>query len=184
MISEDLNDIDYRNIIIYDPIKNSIIQQSNFYKIIYSNSLISYNGIYGLFKLKDSYVHQERCNFKIELNNETINKIINLEKYLLNIFDIKKFKIYKLAEILKLGYIKYNSNILHDDVYNKLISYKDNKQSLFNSNSNSNSNSNYLTENTFTENTFILKISGIWETKENMGLTFKIILTKNNLAFF
>ena len=25
MISEDLNDIDYRNIIIYDPIKNSII---------------------------------------------------------------------------------------------------------------------------------------------------------------
>ena len=180
MISEDLNDIDYRNIIIYDPIKNSIIQQSNFYKIIYSNSLISYNGIYGLFKLKDSYVHQERCNFKIELNNETINKIVNLEKYLLNIFDIKKFKIYKLAEILKLGYIKYNSNILHDDVYNKLISYKDNKQSLFNSNS----NSNYLTENTFAENTFILKISGIWETKENMGLTFKIILTKNNLAFF
>ena len=178
MISEDLNDIDYRNIIIYDPIKNSIIQQSNFYKIIYSNSLISYNGIYGLFKLKDSYVHQERCNFKIELNNETINKIVNLEKYLLNIFDIKKFKIYKLAEILKLGYIKYNSNILYDDVYNKLISYKDNKQSLFNS------NSNYLTENTFTENTFILKISGIWETKENMGLTFKIILTKNNLAFF
>ena len=180
MISEDLNDIDYRNIIIYDPIKNSIIQQSNFYKIIYSNSLISYNGIYGLFKLKDSYIHQERCNFKIELNNETINKIVNLEKYLLNIFDIKKFKIYKLAEILKLGYIKYNSNILHDDVYNKLISYKDNKQSLFNSNS----NSNYLTENTFAENTFILKISGIWETKENMGLTFKIILTKNNLAFF
>jgi hypothetical protein len=173
MISEDLKDIDYRNIVIYDPIKNSIIQQSNFYKIIYSNNLVSFNGIYGLFKLKDSCIHQERCNFNIELNSESIANIVNLEKYLLNVFDIKKYKIYKLAEILNLGFIKYNNNILHDDVYTKLAGLKENARTLFNS------NTHYLTENTF-----ILKISGVWETKENMGLTFKIILAKNNLTFF
>ena len=45
MFAEDLENIDYNNIIICDPIKNSIIDYSSFYKIIYSNSYISYNGL-------------------------------------------------------------------------------------------------------------------------------------------
>ena len=41
------------------------------------------------------------------------------------------------------------------------------------SNSNIASNSNY--------HYFILKISGLWETRENIGMTFKIIKINNYL---
>jgi len=53
MFAEDLENIDYNNIIICDPIKNSIIDYSSFYKIIYSNSYVSYNGVFTIFRVNN-----------------------------------------------------------------------------------------------------------------------------------
>ncbi len=50
-----------------------------------------------------------------------------------------------------------------------------------------NQNDNNLKDKSDTNKLFILKISGIWETKESVGLTFKIILVNkqfNNLFVF
>jgi len=163
MLAEKLEEIDYNYIILYEPIKNSIIQYSNFYKIIYSNDLITYNGLYIIFSLENSYLNKDKCYFNIHNNNNNniINMIIDLENYILNLFDNSKNKIYKLKEIINSGFIKYNFN--------------DNIEEYF-------TFQNYDLLNQDTIYNFILKISGIWETKLNIGITFKIILINKSIS--
>ena len=52
MLTENIDNIDTNYIIISDPINNSIIPNSKYYKIIYSNNLFSLNGIFVDFNLK------------------------------------------------------------------------------------------------------------------------------------
>ena len=65
MFGEDLDNIDENSIIVCDPIKNSIIQHSNFYKTLYSNELISFNGIYVKFNLINTMKVKEKITFKL-----------------------------------------------------------------------------------------------------------------------
>ena len=157
MLAEQLDSIDYNNIILCEPTKNSIIQHSNFYKILYSNKYLSFNGIYGIFKLNKINILKDRAIFNITNNKETLEYIYNLENYLLNLIDVSKNKIHKIREFLNNGFIKYGTN--------------DIDLSLFD-----NTNYDILAKNISDSRYFILKISGLWETKDNLGITFKIIL--------
>ncbi len=155
MFAEKLETINYDNIILCDPLKNSIIEHSNFYKVIYSNSYISYNGIYCIFELNNITLSKDRVFFNNNENTNISNYLVELEKYITNLCNRSKTKNinYKLKEFLSNNYLKFVNN---DDVE---------KFNNFNSYLTNNSNSNY----------FILKIAGLWETKENIGMTFKII---------
>ena len=124
MISENINDLKKTNIVVCDPIKNSIIQYSNFYKFIYTNEIVSLNGIYVLFDLN-----------LLWYNNKT------------------KYK--KITEFMNNGSIKYTF------IDNNTFDYN-NKKILNNAK-------------------IILKISGIWESGDNIGLTFKIILVNETI---
>ena len=164
MFAENLENIDYNNIILCDPIKNSIIDHSNFYKIIYSNNFISYNGLYALFSINNIEIIKDKIVFSNNNNNNnnTLNDLIKLEEYILKLCN--KFKIkninYKLKDYLTNNNFKfvYNDDI---DKFKKL-------------------NNKFL--NNFNNNNFILKISGLWETKENIGMTFKIVKINNYLS--
>ena len=131
------------NVYFYDPIKNSVIENSNFIRIIYSNSSVSINGIF--IKIEFDFINKTNDFTKQKIiinpydNQKIINYIKTIEYDIIEKINIKnKKKIYKIYEQLMSGYIK---NI---------------------------DNNNY-------SNNFILKISGLWESEKEYGLTFKFI---------
>jgi len=162
MICENLKNIDYNAIIINEPIKNSVLQYNYFYKVLYSTNIVVLTSIFTLFELNNVILENDKALFNKNTTNDSVfNKLIQLEEYLLNLINNSKAKQYKFKELYENQYIKYS---LFDDI------------DKFN---------NYKYVNTLDEknNKFILKISGIWESKENVGLTFKIIIANKYIKF-
>ena len=133
------------NVYFCEPIKNNIMNEGNFIRIIYSTSLFVLNGIYiGItinYTNVDKYYNKFRCSFDVSQYKDIISDIQTIEQNLLkkaNICD--KTPQYKIYEQMKNGNIKVFS-----DSFDK------------------------------TNNTFMLKIAGIWETKTEYGLTYKFI---------
>jgi hypothetical protein len=153
-ICETIENFDINNLYYLDPIKNTVIDNSNFIRILYSNKLFTLNGIYIYLDFTNiTFINNNnRGKYSIDLNNNSNNKIIlfikNLEENILNNSIIKnKIQSKKLTELLSSGYIKNINN-------------------TFNIKNNNNNN-------------FILKISGIWESDFEYGLTYKILDINN-----
>jgi hypothetical protein len=132
-------------IIFCEPIKNTIMNEGNFIRILYSTNTMSLNGIYLLVHLKnvccEKYYNKYKCIFNISQHKEYIDSLKIIEENLLKKVDITgKIPQFKIYEQIKNGNIK-----LFNDIGNK------------------------------TTCSFILKISGIWETHTNYGLTYKFI---------
>lgn len=161
MLSINLEQFDYEHIIICEAIKNSIILYNNFYKLLYSNEFVTFNGIYLLLNFKYTHIIKDKIFFDISNNVDIIDKINNIEYKILDILNIKKEKQLKLKDFLKNGIIKFSYSE-YNEIDNNFIKLKKLK------------NDNNI------EN-FILKISGIWENKDNIGITFKIINVKNTI---
>ena len=162
MICESLKTIDYDGIIINEPIKNSVLQYNYFYKLLYSTNIVVLTSIFILFELNNVILENDKALFNKNTTNDNVfNKLNQLEEYLLNLINNSKTKLYKFKELHENQYFKYS---LFDDI------------EKFN---------NYKYVNTLDEknNKFILKISGIWESKENIGLTFKIIIANKYIKF-
>ena len=133
------------NVYFCEPIKNNIMNEGFFIRILYSTHNVILNGIYLLINLNDitceKYYNKYKCTFNINTHKELIDSIRIIEENILKKLDFKnKNPQYKINEQLKNGNIK-----------------------LFNEVTNKNNVS------------FILKISGIWETQFNYGLTYKFI---------
>lgn len=132
------------NIFFCEPIKNNIIANGNFIRILYSTDLFTLNGIYIL----------------LNITNTSIEKYYNKHKY---IFDINKHLetidfIKKMEETLLLK-IK-NDKIPRYSIYDQVIQ----------------GNIKLICEHTDKiTNKLLLKISGIWETEEEYGITYKFI---------
>lgn len=187
MLTESIDNIDTNNIIICDPINNSIIPNSKYYKIIYSNHIFSLNGIFINFNLKNCSIHLKNNNIDINYkdNNILIDKIKLLERTLLNkLININKKPTYKLNDLLNTNCIKYNQ-IENSSVYcNKKQSSKFFDISYEKSHENSYSN---IYINNYHENYYnileniVIKISGIWESNSNYGITFKFVFPKKTI---
>lgn len=137
-----------------EPIKNNIMNDSSFIRIIYSDSLFMLNGVFLLVNIDnvitEKYYNKIKCSFNINDYSTLIYKIKIIEESILNKINIpNKSKKYKIYEQLITGTIR----IFSDDENNK------------------NPNSPIKLNN----NKFILKISGIWETDYELGLTFKFV---------
>jgi hypothetical protein len=134
------------NVYFLEPIKNNIMNNSKFIRIIYSTSLFILNGIYININLNytsvDKYYNKYKCSFDTFQYKELIDKLRIIEEGL-----IKKSSIlgeipqYKIYEQLKNGNIKVFS-----ETSDKI------------------------------GNTFLLKIAGIWETETEYGLTYKFFI--------
>jgi hypothetical protein len=162
MICENLKSLDYNAIIINEPIKNSVLQYNYFYKLLYSTNIVVLTSIFILFELNNVIFENDKALFNKTTSNDSVfNKLNQIEEYLLNLINNSKTKLYKFKELHENQYFKYS---LFDDI------------EKFN---------NYKYVNTLDEknNKFILKISGIWESKENIGLTFKIIIANKYIKF-
>ena len=133
-----------------DPIKNNIMNEGFFIRIIYSTSNFVLNGITLLVQLNDvyyeKYYNKYKCIFNIATHRDTIERIKVIEEGLLKNVNIRgKIPQYKIYEQLRNGNIKIITEN-GDKINNSL---------------------------------FMLKISGIWENDTQYGLTYKFMKILN-----
>jgi hypothetical protein len=129
----------------YEPIKNNIMNEGQFIRIIYSTPLFVLNGIYIVVNITysniEKYYNKFKCTFDVNQYKEMIDSLRLIEEGLLKKVNIYgKLAQHKIYEQLKNGNIKVFS-----DSFDKI------------------------------NNTFLLKIAGIWETETEYGLTYKFI---------
>lgn len=187
-ICQKIEQYDKNGVYLCDPIRNNIINDGNFIRILYSNSLFTLNGIYILFPLNvlsiEKYYNKLKCNFNISQHKSLIEQIRMIEYDILKKVCKNKIPHYKIFDQLKNGNIK---------IFNDEVSFW-NEDPVKNNNSMTPPSSNELHTNTshpvpsgfdggsknhaktINESLeFILKISGIWESEMNYGITFKFI---------
>lgn len=134
------------NVYFLEPIKNNIMNNGNFIRIIYSTSLFVLNGIYININFNytsvDKYYNKYKCSFDVIQYRELIDKLRIIEEGLIKKISIfGKIPQFKIYEQLKNGNIKVFS-----ETSDKI------------------------------GNTFLLKIAGIWETETEYGLTYKFLI--------
>jgi hypothetical protein len=161
IVTLDLSKFTLSNIYFLETKKN-IIMDGNFTKLIFSNEFFIMNGIYILFPIdhngseKIMNKTQIRFNPFQQYNQTLINEFSKLEKSILEYYKQTRICNCKIVPLLQkqmlIGFMKTNKE------------YKN--QFLINEN-----NKNLL---------YVLKISGIWETKDEIGLTYKLFEVNNN----
>ena len=145
-IVQNIEQYDEKKVYFCDPIKNNIMNEGSFIRIIYSTATFSLNGITLNILLNqdiifEKYYNKYKCFFNIQTHKKLIEQIQHIESNLLKKSNIKnKIPQYKIYEQLKNGNIKIFSEIL---------------------------------EKSNNDNMFMLKISGIWETDYQYGITYK-----------
>jgi hypothetical protein len=128
-----------------EPIKNNIMNNGNFVRIIYSTPLFVLNGIYIAVNINytniDKHYNKYKCSFDLNQYKDVLDKLYLIEEGILKKSNIiGKSPQYKIYEQLKNGNIKLFSESIER-----------------------------------INNIFILKIAGIWETSCEYGLTYKFI---------
>ena len=139
----DINNFVFNYIYFNESVKNTVMDDCSFIRIIYSNEDLILNGIY----------------IKIDINKDSAKNILNSNVNSINIKFIENLE----KNILN----KYNSNKIHTKIHSNKL--KDQFLYLINKINNS----------SHTDISYILKISGIWETQSLIGLTFKFIYIHN-----
>jgi hypothetical protein len=139
------------NIYFCEPIKNNVMTNGSFIRIIYSTDMVILNGINLSIILNDihieKYYNKYKCSFNVNYHKDVIENIRIIEENLLkNISIYNKIAQYKVYDQMKNGNIKI---------------FSDNIEKINN-------------------NLFMLKISGIWETETHYGITYKFSKISNN----
>ena len=128
-IAININDYNEENVYFNTPIKNTVIDNSDFIRTIYSNELITLNGIY--LKIKFCFSHIERyfnkykCNYDLDItdcifyilnyliennkiNSDNMNKLLCKTVSFLQYYNNNYRPIYHLE-----SYIFYLISIIH-----------------------------------------------------------------------
>jgi hypothetical protein len=145
-VVENIEQYNEKNIYFCEPIKNNVMNNGNFIRIIYSNDIFILNGVNLFVKLYDvvyeKYYNKYKCSFNLITQSRLIDTVKQIEEELLEKVNIRnKIPQFKIYEQLKNGNIKL---------------FMENSENL-------------------TNGDFMLKISGVWETDTNYGLTYKFI---------
>ena len=106
---------DETHAMLSDPIKNNIITDGNFIRIMYSDGNVTLNGIYLLIPMQhiqcEKYFNKYKCIFPVDLHEEIIQSIKGMEEQLLKKYSTTKIPYCKIYEQLKSGYIKLMEDI-------------------------------------------------------------------------
>jgi len=129
-----------------DPIINNIIINSNFIRILYSNGVMTLSGIYLMLNINHNTCEKHYNKYKCIFNPETYSDIIMRLK-IIECELLSKINIINKTPQYKI-YEQLSNGFIKS--YNEIIP-------------------NYSTN-------FILKISGIWETQNSYGLTYKFVV--------
>ena len=148
----DVNNFNEKYVYFNEPVKNTIIANSTFRRILYSNEFMTLNNLQFLINIRNIKMVKFYQKYKCFINNDDnniknlITRLVNIENILLEkINSTSKIPKYSLLEQVRLGFIK----CCHDE--NQKI------------------NDNNTTINIH------FKISGLWESETEYGVTYKII---------
>ena len=147
-------DFEKNSVIINEKIKNNVINNSHFYRIYYSTDKFTSNGVVMTFKMKydkiEKYFSKIKILFREILNHKVIARLIKIEDDLLTSLNIKK---------------KNKKCQIREQLTNGFL--KIIPDSKFD-----------LTDKS--EIQIIIKISGFWESKDEYGITFRCLATKES----
>ena len=151
-VIQQLNQYNQDHVYFNEPIKNNIMSEGKFIRIIYSTPYCVLNGIYLLLDIKnvlvDKYYNKFKGVFDIKVHQEMIDKVRITEESILNKINLKdKNAQYKIYEQLKNGMFKVCADT----------------QEVI-------------------RGVFLLKISGIWETDNDYWVTYKFMSLDNYLC--
>lgn len=149
-IAVPINEFNINNVFFQDSIKNTIMDNSQFSRLVYSSEIFAGSGICIDFNIPisniDKSFNKYKCIFDNQNNYNLIKTITKIENEILSKCNFTdKIPMFRISEQLKNGYIKVaiinNVNI---------VSYLQNLR-------------------------FIIKISGLWSNEMEYGLTYKFI---------
>ena len=146
-ILKSLDQYNSNNLYFCDTIKNNVMPNGNFIRILYCMSNFTMNGVYLHIPFQnveiEKYYQKHKFIFDKEEHSENVKKIIEIEKNILGRINSameNKTPQFKVKEQVNNGYLKLHLNDMNFDTKNVSL---------------------------------VLKISGIWETEFNYGLTYK-----------
>ena len=134
--------------------KNNIMNDGYFYRLYYSDEYGTSKGLFLGFELQqvsiEKYFNKLKCGFNTNGNSNIIGFIKAIEKSILDIIPEKqgKYPTYRIEEQLQNGFIK--------------IFY----------------NTNQNTPTKYTSVKLLLKISGIWTSAKEYGVTFRFFFIR------
>jgi translation elongation factor EF-G len=110
-IAVPINDFNINNVFFQDSIKNTIMDNSQFARVVYSNDFFIGNGIFIDFNIPilniDKSFNKYKCIFDNQVNYNLIQMITKIEYELMSKCNIKdKIPMFRISEQLKNGYIK------------------------------------------------------------------------------
>ena len=134
--------------LFFDPIDNTIIKDSLFHRIILSNNLICMNNINIKLDLYNVLIEKYYNKYKctVDVMSDYYREIVDIEKSILDSINIE----YK--------HKKFNISEQLNTGFIRIFSNIELQNKLYNKFS------------------IILKISGIWETSDEYGITFKFYI--------
>ena len=146
-ILKTLDQYNHNNLYFCDTIKNNVMPNGNFIRMLYCMNNFTMNGLYlhipFINVAHEKYYQKYKFTFDTHVHKNIITKLVNIEKDILDrvmIDSSQKTPQYKVREQLVNGCIKLHLNDTTFDTNNVSLA---------------------------------LKISGIWETETNYGLTYK-----------
>ncbi len=149
-----LNDKQYNkdNIILLDRNTNAIMNNGYFHRMYYSNQYFTMNGIYLYYHLDNIVIQEDFNKIIIFMQNNYYNFIYD------SIKNIEKGIASKYYPYMKKVFV---SKIADYFVNNKIRLFND----------------NHIKNGSYENKKLILKISGLWETENQYGVTFKLLLS-------
>ena len=167
--------IDINNILLCEPINNTVMDNSKFIRLIYSDKNIIMNGIYikismHIKNVENAY-NKLRCYIEPEKNKEIYKVLSYIENIILSKYVTNKISSYKLTECLNKGIIKIFSENFNKNHYNTSNKGRYNSD-RYNSDRSLSLNKNINDPSLYN---IVLKISGIWVDEREYGLTYKFI---------
>tara|TARA_X000000368_G_scaffold403856_1_gene379262 strand:+ start:2375 stop:2848 length:474 start_codon:yes stop_codon:yes gene_type:complete len=147
-----LNDFNSEKLLINNKIRNNIITNSFFYRLYYSDNEFISNGVVIVFKLYDvsfeKYFNKNKLIFNDKKNISNIQKLNLLENELLSALKLEN---------------KEKKYLIKEQLDNHFLKIINDRNNTLKNIDNCN---------------IIIKISGIWESKTEYGLTFRCIKTE------
>ena len=167
----DINQVSIQNVYILDQKKN-IIMDGQFTKIIYSNEWFTMNGIYLLFPI-DNFINELVLGKNsIRFQPYTQSNLSLIQR--ISLFETHILELYKKNTHCCLKKI---SNIVARQMYSGTM--KITKEYYFENNPlmkhNEHIEHNEHNENNKSTGKYMIKISGVWENNDEIGLTYKLI---------
>ena len=131
------------------PVKNTVMDQSNFIRLLYSDGVVALNGVHVRARLHASrveqYFNKYKCIIDVDKSASGISELVELERLVLEQSGVRdKTPVYRIADQLRQGAFKLFSDNPEADCDRRKCVY-------------------------------VLKMSGVWETDVEYGVTYKFM---------